>query len=133
VDGVYRTWERDRNFYEFYDPDRIGIKNLHRKRGNLYKKLTLGDKPRPNFVGWTGLVNTLVIEHLIGLFKDKGQFKLAPYFPDAASGTNMILSLPADDLELKVEVKGPAEIWFDVETGKGGERFCLASGESRNL
>ncbi len=63
VDGVYATWKNEGHFFEFYDPDRTDIKELHRKKGNLWKKLTLGSKPVKDFVGWTGLVNTLVIEY----------------------------------------------------------------------
>jgi neutral trehalase len=62
IDGVYRTWETEGHVYEFYDPDRTDISELHRKKGNWWKKLTLGSKPVKNFVGWSGLVNALVIE-----------------------------------------------------------------------
>lgn len=62
VAGVYETWKNQGYFYEFYDPDRYDIKELHRKKGNLWKKITLGSKPVKNFVGWTGLVNVLVLE-----------------------------------------------------------------------
>jgi hypothetical protein len=36
---------------------------LRRKKGNLWKRLTLGSKPVKNFVGWSGLANTLVMEY----------------------------------------------------------------------
>lgn len=62
VTGIYETYHTEGSFYEFYDPDRYDIKELDRKRGNLWKKLTLGSKPVKNFVGWTGLANTLVFE-----------------------------------------------------------------------
>lgn len=62
VKGVFETWKNNRFFYEFYDPDRFDIVELHRKKGNLWKKITLGSKPVKNFVGWTGLVNNLLIE-----------------------------------------------------------------------
>lgn len=63
VAGVYETWKNTGRFYEFYDSDRYDIKELHRKKGNLWKKITLGSKPVKDFVGWTGLANTLVIEY----------------------------------------------------------------------
>lgn len=62
VKGVYETWKNDRFFFEFYDPDRFDIKELNRKKGNLWKRITLGSKPVKNFVGWTGLANNLLIE-----------------------------------------------------------------------
>lgn len=63
VRGVYETWQNLGHFYEFYDPDRYDITELNRKKGNLWKKLTLGSKPVKDFVGWTGLSNTLVLEY----------------------------------------------------------------------
>jgi neutral trehalase len=133
ADGVYRTWKDTGRIYEFYDPDRTGIKHLHRKRGNLYKKLTLGDRPRKNFVGWTGLVNNLLIEHIIGLKNYRGSFRLNPYFPEAASGLKMNLNLPADHLEIRVDVKNPGEIFFEIKSEKGEQEFKMSSGESRDL
>ena len=62
VDGVYSTWENEGHVFEFYDPDRTDISELHRKKGNWWKKLTLGPKPVKDFVGWSGLVNALVVE-----------------------------------------------------------------------
>jgi neutral trehalase len=62
VKGVYETYHNEGSFYEFYDPDRYDIVELDRKKGNWWKKLTLGAKPVKDFVGWTGLANTLVFE-----------------------------------------------------------------------
>ncbi len=63
VRGVYGTWKNMGHFYEFYDPDRYDIKELHRKKGNLWKKITLGSKPVKDFVGWTGLATSLLLEY----------------------------------------------------------------------
>lgn len=60
--GVYATWETEGSIFEFYDPDRTDIHELHRKKGNWWKKLTLGSKPVKDFVGWSGLVNALLQE-----------------------------------------------------------------------
>lgn len=60
--GVFETWKRERSFFEFYDPERYDIKELHRKKGNLWKQIELGSKPVKNFAGWTALANTLVLE-----------------------------------------------------------------------
>ncbi|MBI5200779.1 MAG: hypothetical protein HY925_04250 [Elusimicrobia bacterium] len=64
VDGVYRTYANTGKFVEYYDPDRNDLEELSRKKGNLYKRLTLGSKPVSRFVGWTGLVNTIALETL---------------------------------------------------------------------
>jgi len=58
--GVYRVFDRERRIYEFYDPDAHHTRDLHRKRGNRWKALTLGTGPQRDFVGWTGLVNNLL-------------------------------------------------------------------------
>jgi len=133
VDGVYRTWEQDHKIYEFYDPDRIGIQELHRKRGNLYKKITLGDKPRPNFVGWTGLVNTLLIEHLVGLRQSNGRWVLAPNFPAEAQGFRARLTFPADQVDLRVEVKTSNQIIFEFQSPTKWRKLELTSGESAEI
>ncbi len=61
--GVFETWKNVGNFYEFYDPERYDIKELHRKKGNLWKRIEMGSKPVKNFAGWTALANTLVLEY----------------------------------------------------------------------
>lgn len=60
--GVYETWKNRGTFYEFYDPERFDIKELHRKKGNLWKQIQLGSKPVNHFAGWTALANALVQE-----------------------------------------------------------------------
>lgn len=62
VKGVFETWKNTGEFYEFYDPERYDIKELTRKKGNLWKRLTLGSKPVKELVGWSGLTNTLIYE-----------------------------------------------------------------------
>jgi len=105
ADGIYKAYQTTGQFVEFYDPERYDFKELSRKKGNLYKLIQNGNKPKPRFVGWTGLANTLVIEHLIGFQKDRGKIWLAPNFPDAAQGLVFHLSLPAEGLELEMEVQ----------------------------
>lgn len=103
-DGVYRTYANCRRIYEFYDPERFDTRELNRKLGNRFKLLTLGNKPRPEFVGWSGLVNTLVIEHLIGFQRDEGHRLIQPRFPEEAVGLSFSLRLPSEALSLDVEV-----------------------------
>jgi glycogen debranching enzyme len=56
VRGVYETAKTEGSFYEYYDPDQPGLRELSRKKGNWWKQITLGSKPVRDFVGWTGLV-----------------------------------------------------------------------------
>ncbi len=60
--GIFETWKKTGNFYEFYDPDRYDLKELTRKKGNFWKQIQLGSKPVKDFAGWTSLANALVIE-----------------------------------------------------------------------
>ncbi len=71
VKGVYKTLENCGSLYEFYDPDRYDLKELSRKKGNLFKALTLGTKPVNKFCGWTGIVNYLFIEYVLEVYLSK--------------------------------------------------------------
>jgi hypothetical protein len=79
--GVYETWRNEGSFYEFYDTDRHDLKELTRKKGNLYKQITLGSKPVKHFAGWTALANTLLIEDVIGLGKEADAWSIEPHLP----------------------------------------------------
>ncbi len=103
-DGVYRTFDHLRRFFEFYDPDRFDLTELNRKQGNWFKLITLGNKPVSEFVGWTGLVNSLVIEQLIGLRHGNGKTTIAPNFPDAAQGLGFSLTLPEKQIAISLEI-----------------------------
>lgn len=101
-DGVYATYGRTGRFYEFYDPTTVGVAALNRKRGNRWKAMTLGPGPVADFVGWTGLVNTIVIEMLFGVAQANGQFFMRPRFPPQAEGRRFRLSLPAWNLSVEL-------------------------------
>ena len=104
-DGVFRTHAATRRIHEFYDPEIPDIARLNRKLGNRWKKLTLGNKPRPDFAGWSGLVNSLVIEHLVGFHRDAtGAPAIRPRFPAAAAGLGFSLRLPSVDAALQIEI-----------------------------
>jgi len=103
--GVYDTHTETRRLYEFYDPEESHVGRLNRKLGNRWKKLTLGNKPRHEFVGWTGLVNTLVIEDLVGVHRDAaGRLALRPRFPAEAANLGFGLRLPAADAAVQLDV-----------------------------
>jgi len=134
VDGIYRTHQNTGDLVEFYDPDRHDFKELSRKKGNLYKQITLGGKPRPNFVGWTGLANTIVIEHLVGFKKDKGAIMLTPNFPNTAEGASFTVEVPAEGVTIEVKAgeggSTSGTVTFEDGTVKG---FDLKRGESVEL
>nr|MDO8084038.1 trehalase family glycosidase [Candidatus Sigynarchaeum springense] len=79
--GVFETWQKEGSFYEFYDPDRHDLQELSRKKGNLYKQITLGSKPVKHFAGWTALANALLVEDVIGLQKDGDAWCIEPHLP----------------------------------------------------
>ena len=105
--GVYHTWENEGSFFEFYDPERYDLCELSRKKGNLFKKITLGSKPVKNFAGWTADVNTLLIEYVIGLFKEQNQWKIEPHLPKEwiQKGNVMKLTIPFYQVSLQIEIQ----------------------------
>ncbi|WP_325059584.1 MGH1-like glycoside hydrolase domain-containing protein [Vitreimonas sp.] len=126
-DGVYRTYGHTGRFHEFYDPTAHTIAHLHRKRGNRWKAITLGKSPVTDFVGWTGLVNTLVVETLIGVHVTTRGPAIRPRFPARAEGLRFCLTLPMWKLEIDLhvlhggvtrgEVRGAFARSFEAEFG----------------
>jgi hypothetical protein len=103
-DGVYQTYAETGRFYEFYDPEGPGVRDLHRKRGNRFKKMTLGSGPVVDFVGWTGLVNTVVADMLFGLHQTASGLAVQPRFPPQARGGRYTLCLPHHGVEIEIDV-----------------------------
>ncbi|WP_299441973.1 trehalase family glycosidase [uncultured Rhodospira sp.] len=128
-DGVYRTVRLTGHVHEFYDPQQHGIQTLHRKKGNLWKRMTLGGLPVGDFVGWSGLVNTLVIETLFGLRRRPEGLAITPRFPARAAGQSFRLTLPREDLEVSVDVSEGGAV-SGRATGPWGETpFDLRFGQ----
>ena len=100
IEGVFKTWQNEGSFYEFYDPERFDLRELTRKKGNLWKQITLGGKPVKNFVGWTGLVNPILIESILGY--DKLERTIQPKIPENLKGKTVALGFPQENLELEV-------------------------------
>ena len=100
IEGVFKTWQNEGSFYEFYDPERFDLRELTRKKGNLWKQITLGGKPVKNFVGWTGLVNPILIESILGY--DKLERIIQPRIPGKLKGKTIILGFPQENFELEV-------------------------------
>ncbi len=130
VEGVYRTHANTHRVFEFYDPERFDIDELHRKRGNRWKHFTLGAKPRGEFVGWSGLVNTLVIEHLLGFSRDRGRAYLQPNLPPAMQARALAVRLPSLGLVVEVERRG-AERYRGRIYGPDGVRRFETRGRER--
>jgi len=128
-DGVYRTYGHTGRFYEFYDPTAYGIKDLYRKRGNRWKAMTLGKKPVIDFVGWTGLVNTLAIEALFGVRQENGRRIMQPRFPKRAVGRTFTLSLPLWQTAIRVDVIEGGAVRGRISEGDGFRRFQAKFGE----
>ena len=135
-EGVYGTHALSRRLYEFYDPERRDVCRLDRKRGNRWKRFTLGGEPCREFVGWTGLVNVLVIEHLLGLHRDRhARLRLRPRMPAAAAGEGFSLRLPAAGIALQLAVcdrRGDIEGHVFRDHG-GSRRFHCRFGDSLKL
>lgn len=132
-EGVYRTYGESGHFYEFYDPTAYGAKHLFRKRGNQWKRITLGGGPVSDFVGWTGLVNTLVLETLFGLQVAPQGPLLQPRFPQRAAGFRFCLRLPLLDAEIDLDVLSGGATRGEVRTGGVNRRFAGSFGEALPL
>ncbi|MBD3188788.1 hypothetical protein GF325_18310, partial [Candidatus Bathyarchaeota archaeon] len=123
--GVYDTWKNEGNFYEFYDPNRHDIEELHRKKGNLFKAITLGRKPVKHFAGWTADANAMLVEHVIGLSNHGTDWILEPHIPRNWEGSSkpITLSLPYHSLEISMDIEASIEefnVSFSID-GKAGK------------
>ncbi|MEW5423344.1 trehalase family glycosidase [Amorphus sp. 3PC139-8] len=127
--GVYQTFARTGRFHEFYDPEQHGVDALARKRGNLWKRLTLGGLPVTEFVGWSGLVNTLVLDTLIGLERTERELAITPRFPPHAEGRRFSLRLPAPDLRLTLRIGPEGAVRGTLVDGETETTFAAAFGE----
>jgi hypothetical protein len=130
--GVYETWRNEGSFYEFYDPDRHDLAELSRKKGNLYKQITLGSKPVKHFVGWTALVNALLIEDVIGLEKNGDAWSIEPHLPgewlSGGAPIQVILPFYKARMEL-VTSKGAETIDCTLEIASKKETSCISNGQ----
>ncbi|MBD3352877.1 MAG: hypothetical protein GF364_15445, partial [Candidatus Lokiarchaeota archaeon] len=104
VKGVAFTYSNEGSVYEFYDPDNYTLNSLSRKKGNLFKKMTLGDKPVKKFVGWTGVVNTMLIENIIGYRRIKDTVMLKPHLPKVFVNHTVRLKIPQFNEILSLEI-----------------------------
>nr|MDO8111893.1 hypothetical protein [Candidatus Sigynarchaeota archaeon] len=116
--GIFETWRNEGSFYEFYDPDRYDLKELTRKKGNLYKQITLGGKPVKKFAGWTALANAMLVEDVIGLNCIDSKWTLEPHIPDEWLGKNNMIAMKLPFYRMDLEIKG---------SGNGQTMECTAS------
>lgn len=129
VKGIAMTCKNEGSIYEFYDPDGYTLTELSRKKGNLYKQLTLGGKPVKNFVGWTGLSNTMLIEDVLGIRFYKNELILEPHLPEELLETKIAVELPFFDkivyIQSKKSQKIVAEVtsFSDVKSVKSSEIY----------
>ena len=114
VNGIAQTCKNEGSIYEFYDPDGYTLDELSRKKGNLYKQITLGSKPVKNFVGWTGLSNTMLIEDVLGIHFYKNELILEPHLPEELMETKISVELPYFDKIIFIQSKKTGKIVMEV-------------------
>lgn len=129
-DAVFQVLEREHQVYEFYDPQHFHTRELQRKKGNWWKALTLGTKPQKDFVGWSGLVNNLLIEGLIGYRRQGDTLSLRPCFPEEARPVQLFLRLPQDDCEIRLEALADGSSRGSIEAGGHRHGFHIGSAET---
>lgn len=133
---VHLVYQTEGRIYEYYDPEALHTRDLRRKRGNWWKAFTLGTGPQRDFVGWTGLVNSLLIEVLCGCRwqPDSRSLELCPRFPEQAVGSCWRLELQVPKVVIKIERQsaGRHVVRLEGEVGSFGERH-LGAGESTSF
>ncbi|MDZ7805353.1 MGH1-like glycoside hydrolase domain-containing protein [Thiohalophilus sp.] len=132
-DGVFRVLRQEHQIYEFYDPECFHTHELRRKKGNLWKAIILGTRPQKDFVGWTGLVNNLVIESLFGLGVDDDNVILKPGFPAEAAGLRFHLKLPQVNGYVDLTVLPDGCYQGEIAIKGISERFELCKGDKMRL
>jgi len=132
-DGVFRTYKNLGKIYEFYDPDRCDLEELHRKQGNRFKHFTLGGKPVSEFVGWSGLVNTLVVDDLFGFSREGQAVQIQPRFPGHLEGLGFNLRLPQYRTAIHLELLGNGRSRCTLRDDEGTASRQLEAGEAWNL
>lgn len=129
-EGVFRVLQHEHQVYEFYDPDYFHTEELQRKKGNWWKAFTLGTGPQKDFVGWSGLVNVLVVEALFGLQIAAGELVLRPGFPLALVGGQFKLTLPQQALTLSVQITPEHRYRIELRLKTFSEKMELIPGEA---
>ncbi|MHA1368731.1 MAG: MGH1-like glycoside hydrolase domain-containing protein [Promethearchaeota archaeon] len=132
-EGVYKTWKKERSFFEFYDPDRHDIKELQRKKGNIYKKLTLGSKPVKNFAGWTAIVNTMIIEDVIGIKFNDRKVNICPHLPQKwmIQNEKIFVKLPFHEITLEMKIiPGKEDLEIKLRVGNDEKSFSIKNHET---
>ena len=132
-DGVFRVLQHEHQVYEFYDPQYMHTRELQRKKGNWWKAFTLGTGPQKDFVGWTGLVNVLVIEALFGISLTAERITIRPAFPLSAAGSCFQLTLPVVDLELRFLIDHQRHYVGELKIGTYERQFRLSHGEEFSI
>jgi hypothetical protein len=127
------TFENCRRIFEFYDPDRFDITQLTRKQGNRWKQSTLGRAPVSEFVGWSGLVNWLVVEVLIGVTPRQNGFAIRPLLPLSTVGKAYSLRLAQHNLSISVERLPENRMQGVARWGDRVERFAMGHGDTFEL
>jgi hypothetical protein len=92
--------------------------------------MTLGKRPVIDFVGWTGLVNTLAIEALFGVRQENGRRIMKPRFPKRAVGRTFALSLPLWDTAIRLEVLEGGAVQGRIANEAGVRRIKAQFGET---
>jgi hypothetical protein len=109
VNNIMLDWQKRNSFYEYYDP-------------HFPHNLTTKPKPKKNIVGWTGLINSLLIETILGIKLNKEKILIRPYLPEEFIGLKILYNIRAmdliieytfnspDNIQLKVDYKGKTEL-----------------------
>jgi len=114
INNVYGTWSKREHFYEFYNPITGDIKYLHRKKGNIMKTLLMGTGPVKHFVGWTGLVNNLLVEDILGIRWKGEKLVFEPAMPPEWLGRTVRYKSDFLNLDCSLKLEEPDKVRVNV-------------------
>ncbi len=119
IQGVFSHWELDGSFYEFYSPNPL--------------KYDLTAKPGKDFVGSTGLINTLLVEEIIGLKITNSEIILCPKLPPSWKTELISYSIPTRNLVLTMEYKESEEIQIKLVIDTKEDEFVIKNFEEKRV
>jgi len=110
IQGVI-SGQDTRTFYEYYSPDQ--------------SRFPLVTKPSADYIGSTGLVNTLLIEDILGLRLSGNEIHLHPRIPAVWRNQAIIYKIPTRELTLTMQLQDTNEISVELSIAKRTEKLTM--------
>ena len=119
IHGIFSHWKLDGSFYEFYSPNAL--------------KYDLAAKPGKDFVGSTGLINTLLVEEIIGLKITDTEIVICPKLPPGWKTEVISYSIPTKNVALQMNFQETDEIKIELTIDTRKEEFEIKNYEEKRI